>query len=196
MGSWGLVQYRISIRNSSQTQISFADNSCLSWTISITAVLCAKLQTHWTIETYVMDKRDFIRFEFKMSFGRISYIAEHPSHSYVKFVLMLVIKCPPLRCISTVLHSPQPVVWYVLRRRKNNQFGKLVFAHVDLKEDVFALGKCILLPEPVQEHFETNSHQFMLVENMGFMHSTLDTTQVSTPLCITQFYMKYSGTPL
>ena len=37
-----------------------------------TAMLCANYQTNWTIEMEVMDKRDFARFEFKMSFGRIS----------------------------------------------------------------------------------------------------------------------------
>ena len=43
----------------------------------ITAVLCAKFQTDWTIETDVTDERDFARFEFKMRFGRISYIAQY-----------------------------------------------------------------------------------------------------------------------
>ena len=42
------------------------------------AVLCAKLQNIWTIGTTVMDKRNFARFQFKMSFGRISYTAQHP----------------------------------------------------------------------------------------------------------------------
>ena len=31
----GLVQYGISVRNASQTQISFAHNSCFSWTITL-----------------------------------------------------------------------------------------------------------------------------------------------------------------
>ena len=45
---------------------------------SNTAVLCAKFQNDdWITETDVMEERDFARFEFKMSFGRISYIA-HP----------------------------------------------------------------------------------------------------------------------
>ena len=48
-----------------------------------TAVLCAKFQADWTIETDVMDERDFARFEFKMSFGRISYITQYPSISIV-----------------------------------------------------------------------------------------------------------------
>ena len=52
-------------------EISFAHNSCFSWPIalkfctahgSITAVLRAKFQTDWTIETDVMDERDFKRF--------------------------------------------------------------------------------------------------------------------------------------
>ena len=52
-------------------KISFAHNSCFSWPIafkfctvhgSITTVLCATFQTDWTIETDVMDERDFARF--------------------------------------------------------------------------------------------------------------------------------------
>ena len=43
----------------------------------ITGVLCAKFLNVWTIETDVIDERDFTRFEFKMIFGRISYIAQH-----------------------------------------------------------------------------------------------------------------------
>ena len=35
-------------------------------------------QTDWTIESDVVDERNFARFEFKISFGRISYIAQHP----------------------------------------------------------------------------------------------------------------------
>ena len=42
-------------------------------------VLFAKFQKEWTTETNVMGERDFARFEFKMSFGRISYIAQDPS---------------------------------------------------------------------------------------------------------------------
>ena len=96
MGCRGLVQYRISVRNSSKLkshEISFAHNSCFSWPIplkfctehgSITAVLCAKFQTDWIIEMDVMDERDFARFEFRMSCGRISYIAEYPS--YLKWI--------------------------------------------------------------------------------------------------------------
>ena len=41
-------------------------------------VLYTKLQIDWTSTTDVMDERDFARFEFKMSFGRISDIAQHP----------------------------------------------------------------------------------------------------------------------
>ena len=41
-------------------------------------VLCAKFQNDWIIETAVTYERDFARFQFRMSFGRISYIAQHP----------------------------------------------------------------------------------------------------------------------
>ena len=52
---------------------------------SITAVHCAKFQTDWTIETDVMDERDFARIEFKMGFGRISYIAQAGSGMVTHF---------------------------------------------------------------------------------------------------------------
>ena len=45
---------------------------------SDTAVLCAKFQNDWAAETDAMDERDFARFDFKMSFGRISYITQYP----------------------------------------------------------------------------------------------------------------------
>ena len=45
---------------------------------TITAVICAIIQNDWITETDVIGKRDFARFEFKMSFWRISYIAHHP----------------------------------------------------------------------------------------------------------------------
>ena len=59
-------------------EISFAHNSCFRLNDRFESVLCAKFQTDWTIETDVMDERDFARFELKMSFGRISYIAQYP----------------------------------------------------------------------------------------------------------------------
>ena len=40
----------------------------------ITTVLCAKFQNDWTIKTCYARAR----FEFRLSFGRISYIAQHP----------------------------------------------------------------------------------------------------------------------
>ena len=36
-----------------------------------------KFQSDWTTETEVMDGRDVARFEFKMSYGRMSYITQH-----------------------------------------------------------------------------------------------------------------------
>ena len=80
----------LSVQNTSQTQsrkILFIHNIHLDNSIilkfctehgSNTAVLCAKFQNDWMIETDGMDERDFTRFEFKMSFGWISYIAQHP----------------------------------------------------------------------------------------------------------------------
>ena len=40
----------------------------------ITAVLCAKMQNYWITETDVMGTR----FEFKISFGYLSYITQQP----------------------------------------------------------------------------------------------------------------------
>ena len=45
----------------------------------IRAMLCAKFQNNFSIEMDVMDKRDFARFEFKINFVGISYIATSPS---------------------------------------------------------------------------------------------------------------------
>ena len=38
--------------------------------------LCEKYKNDWTTESNVMDERDFARFQIKISFGRISYIAQ------------------------------------------------------------------------------------------------------------------------
>ena len=56
---------------------------------SDTAVLCAKFQTDRWTEAWVMSKRDFVRFEFKMNFGRISHIAQGPwcHHEWIRLHL-------------------------------------------------------------------------------------------------------------
>ena len=41
-------------------------------------VVLTKVQNDWTSGMDVMGERDFTRFGVKMSFGRISYIAQHP----------------------------------------------------------------------------------------------------------------------
>ena len=77
----GAVQDMISVGNSFWIQISFVHNIRLNNPIvlkfctehgSITVVLCAKFQYDWTTETNVMDERYFSRFEFEISFRRIS----------------------------------------------------------------------------------------------------------------------------
>ena len=55
-------------------EISFANKLFISYSI----VLCAKFQNNWTIETDVVEERDFVGFEVKMSLGQKSYIAQHP----------------------------------------------------------------------------------------------------------------------
>ena len=44
------------------------------------AVLCAKFRRGWTTVTHIMGKWDIARFEYKMSFGWISYIAQNPRY--------------------------------------------------------------------------------------------------------------------
>ena len=66
-------------------EVSFVHTICVSspifWKIrtehgSITAVLCAKFHNDWTREWNSMDKRDFTRLGFQMSFGWLSHIAQ------------------------------------------------------------------------------------------------------------------------
>ena len=62
-------------------EISFVHNSCgLSWptVLKVCTELCAKFENDWTFKKNVMDKQDLARFEFKMSFWRIFYIAQRP----------------------------------------------------------------------------------------------------------------------
>ena len=48
---------------------------------SDTVVLCAQFQSDRSTEAWVVGKRDFARFELKMNFRRISYIAQGPRSS-------------------------------------------------------------------------------------------------------------------
>ena len=66
---------------------SFIYNICLNHPIILkfctehhrgTAMLCAKFQDSWIIQTDVMYERDFARFEFMMCFQQASFIAQHP----------------------------------------------------------------------------------------------------------------------
>ena len=64
--------------------MSFAHKLVINYSIvfctehgSTTVVAYAKFQNDSTRETDVMDARDFAKFESKMSFGQISYIAQH-----------------------------------------------------------------------------------------------------------------------
>ena len=62
---------------------------------SHSAVLCMKMKT----KTDVMDERDFTRFRFKMSFGRIYFIAQHSCllvrvKYYAIAAILLLILCP------------------------------------------------------------------------------------------------------
>ena len=82
----GSCVHRLHLKPKSR-EISFAHKSFISHLIvlkfcsehgSDTSVLCAKFQTDWTIGMEVMDERRFARFQLKISFGRISYIAQQP----------------------------------------------------------------------------------------------------------------------
>ena len=64
--------------NLNSREVSFAHNLLLSYKVVLkfctdTAVLCTKFQNDWTNDTDVTDDRDF---EFKMIFGRISFITQ------------------------------------------------------------------------------------------------------------------------
>ena len=68
-------------------EISFVRNTRFNCPIGLkfctehasdTAVLCAKFQSDRSTEAWVMGKRDFARYEFKLNFGRISYISQGP----------------------------------------------------------------------------------------------------------------------
>ena len=67
--------------------LSFAHNLILTYPIVLkfcgehgddTAMLSTKFQSDYTIETGVMDEREFTRFDFMMRFGRIFCIAQGP----------------------------------------------------------------------------------------------------------------------
>ena len=51
---------------------------CCSEHDNITAMLCLAFQNDFTTEARIIGERDFARWEFKMSFGRISYITQQP----------------------------------------------------------------------------------------------------------------------
>ena len=68
-------------------EVSFAHNWFRNYPIILefctergcdAVVLCAKFQNDWTTKRDAMDKRDFARLEFKMRFGRLSYIEQGP----------------------------------------------------------------------------------------------------------------------
>ena len=50
---------------------------------STTVVFCKEFQNNWTIKMSLMDERDFVRFEFKISFERIFCMGLLPdTHNY------------------------------------------------------------------------------------------------------------------
>ena len=61
-------------------------NFCTEYN-SHTSVLCAKCRNDWTTEKDVMDERDFVIFEVKVSFGWKSYIAQHPRGTEYTFLM-------------------------------------------------------------------------------------------------------------
>ena len=59
----------------------FLADTQLIWNF-VQSMLSAKLQNDWTIETNFMITWDFLRFEIKVSFVRISYIAQLPRPAF------------------------------------------------------------------------------------------------------------------
>ena len=78
---------------------------------SITSVFCSKFQNDWTPAIDVMDERNFARFGFNMTFGGISYIAQHPGVFGVHFPL-------------AVNHVPAPV----LQLYWSNEISSIILA--------------------------------------------------------------------
>ena len=79
-------------------------------------MLCAKFQNDQTTEMDVMDKHDFTRFEFKMHFGGISYIAQYPrplTYAFPCGDIIMYANCPQgvgkvtVISASEVSESPQ-----------------------------------------------------------------------------------------
>ena len=84
--TWSAVQYRVSktrLKLKSR-DFSFTHNTHLR----DTAVPCVKFQNNWSTKAWVMGKRNFARFGFKMRFGRISHIARSTSFSYNHWLLL------------------------------------------------------------------------------------------------------------
>ena len=72
---------------------SFVDIICFNCPIALlictekgsdTAMFYAKFQDDGMIDSDVMDQRDFARFEFKMSFARVSYILRNTPEYYLE----------------------------------------------------------------------------------------------------------------
>ena len=68
-----LAKSRLRITNFSVVKPfwNFAQSTAVS-------MLCAKFQYDLTFEMHILDERDFVKFEFKVSFGWISYITQGP----------------------------------------------------------------------------------------------------------------------
>ena len=65
-------------------EVSFARDLFGAKHDSVTIVLCEKFQNDWITEADAMEKWELARFQFVMSFGWISYIAQHPRSLFIK----------------------------------------------------------------------------------------------------------------
>ena len=86
-GCWAIRYLSESHLKLKSREISFVHNLLINYPIALifcaehgsdTAMLCVKFRNDCRNVAYVMDGWDYVRFGFKMSFGRISYIAQHP----------------------------------------------------------------------------------------------------------------------
>ena len=75
LGSSILVVYRTSRIIWASCNMGYSSETYLKLK---SAVLCAKFQSDFETEKWIMDKRGCTIFVFKMLFGRISYIAQQP----------------------------------------------------------------------------------------------------------------------
>ena len=79
MGYLSETHLKLKSRAKSRLPITYFAVAQSFWNFAqSTTVLCAKFHNDWTPEMDVIDERHYATFEFKISFGRISQVAQGP----------------------------------------------------------------------------------------------------------------------